>query len=214
LRYSLRSIEKNLAGYGKVFIIGKLPEWIQNVEQIDIEDFPNHKQASLCNKMLAAARDSRVSENFIRWDDDHFLLKKLSVGDIGYWHRDNLTVWEQMARGYYRDVICRTKEETGDIGYFDVHTPIRIEKAGMEKLADIAEGKREVLVKTLYCFRSGITGEPYPEKDLKIDAPRVNWEIQRLIRDRIFFSVGEHGFNLSMRKILNGLYPDKSQYEK
>lgn len=213
LRYTLRSIEQNLTGYGQIFLIGDHPEWLTNVTVIEATDF-HVKQSSLCNKMMLAARDERVSEKFIRWDDDHFLLKPLNAQDIKYWYSERLSDWEKRARSVYRDVIIRTKEENGDKEYFDVHTPIIIEKEKFLSMQDIVDKKREVLIKSTYCYRAGVEGTDYKERDLKIDAPRVRWEIAKLIHNRLFFSVGEHGMNRQMRIVLEKLYPNKSKYEK
>jgi hypothetical protein len=215
LRYALRSIEKNLSGYGNVYLVGDKPSWVRNVEHLNIHDYPNHRQSSVCTKVLAACQLPELSQKFLRWDDDHYLLKSMQVTDIKYWYSQTLSEWMKRKMGAaYRDVLQKAIDLYGDVPYYDIHTPIIFDKdLYSQEMACIAREKTEVLIKTSYCIKAGVQGVEMKEKDLKIDAPRVHWEIQRLIQGRTFFSVGEFGFNLSMRKVLQAIYPKKSKYE-
>lgn len=74
LRYSLRSLS-NLP-HGNVFIVGEKPDWVQNVTFIPVAQ-DKTKQENVLANMIAAANDSRVSNDFILMNDDFFIMKKL-----------------------------------------------------------------------------------------------------------------------------------------
>lgn len=85
LRYALRSIEKNLTGYRDIYLIGEKPGWVQNVIHIKQKD-TSRKQYSIYNKFMTAAKTESVSKNFLRWDDDVYLLEKMHVDDVKDWY--------------------------------------------------------------------------------------------------------------------------------
>src|SRR5688500_13003685 len=89
LRYSLRSIEKNLQQPGKVWIIGHKPAWIRNVRHIPFPDpYKSNKDANLILKLIRLAIESDLSNDFIAMSDDHYILKPTAKDffDTVYYH--------------------------------------------------------------------------------------------------------------------------------
>src|SRR5687768_13731502 len=86
LRFALLSIEKNLKGYGKIFIIGAKPNFVNGFIHIPAQDTKGRKQYSLMNKLMIAVEDERISENFVYWHDDHFAHKEIHVSEIKPWY--------------------------------------------------------------------------------------------------------------------------------
>lgn len=79
LRYSLRSIEKNLEQPGRVWIIGHKPEWVRNVRHIPFPDpYKSNKDANLILKLIRVAVEPDLSDRFIAMSDDHYVLKPTS----------------------------------------------------------------------------------------------------------------------------------------
>jgi hypothetical protein len=82
LRYSLRSLE-NLSGLGRVFIIGVKPDWVTNVIHYSFPDsYTQNKDANLINKILFACTRSILSEEFLNFSDDQYLIKPVSIEDF------------------------------------------------------------------------------------------------------------------------------------
>src|SRR5690606_30767194 len=73
LRYSLRSLA-NLP-HDRVFIAGGLPNWVDNVEHIEtVQEWPS-KYVNLCVNIASACCDDRVSDPFILFNDDFFVME-------------------------------------------------------------------------------------------------------------------------------------------
>jgi hypothetical protein len=212
LRYSLRGIDKYFA-HDRIILVGEKPTWIKNIEFIECEDFPNHRESSIVNKILLACENG-VSDKFVRWDDDHYILQET---EIKYWWKNTTLEWAEYptARGFYKDTIIRTQDRFGESNYFDIHTPMIFDRELFkEKMGFIREEKPEVLCKTTYCILNKIEGEEYPHKDLVINSKDwVRWVIQRQIEGRMFFATGNHGMSSEMTRVLNSLYPHKSKNE-
>ena len=47
LRYSLRSVEKHLKNFGKVYIIGNLPSFLKDVVHIPYDDVDRSKETNI-----------------------------------------------------------------------------------------------------------------------------------------------------------------------
>jgi len=213
LKFALRAIEKYLAGYGAIFILGEKVKWLKDVEYIDCEEH-ERKQYCIFSKILAAAKDERVSDKFIGWHDDHFLIKPLNVSEIKYWKSGNLDTLGITASGTYNRVVVNANKYLKNQGYsnynYDIHVPIIFEKEKFIELEN-EDWAQEHLIKSLYCNRWAVKGEDM--KDLKFGKPFSREQIRKAIDGRIFFSVSEFGTNESMNDVLNELFPDKSKYE-
>ena len=86
LRYSLRSLEKNLLDLGRVFVVGQRPDWLVEAMHIPMEDVHRkNKDANLIDKVLAACR-AGVSDRFVRLSDDQCLLQPRSSGQMQAYH--------------------------------------------------------------------------------------------------------------------------------
>lgn len=94
LRYSIRSIEKNMPD-GKVWVFGYRPDWyIGNFVQV--ADIGN-KFDNIKNCISSISKNSEVSKNFVLMNDDFFALQKI----------DKVTNYHG---GYLKDKIVRYKE--------------------------------------------------------------------------------------------------------
>lgn len=74
LRYVLRSIAANLP-HRKVFLAGFKPSWVRNVELISVEVPEGLKYSKSLANTKAACLDPRVSDDFILFNDDFFVMK-------------------------------------------------------------------------------------------------------------------------------------------
>ena len=212
LKYALRSIEKYLIGYGNIYIVGKEVKDLK-VEYVQCDE-DNRKQYCIFKKILAAAKDERVSDSFVMWNDDHFLNHPLDVNEIKYWKSGNLDLLQVLVGGTYQGVVRGANKYLKEHGYpnlhYDIHTPIIFEKEKFIELEN-EDWTKEHLIKSLYCNKWGVKGEDM--KDLKFGKPFRREEIRKAIEGRLFFSTSENGTNESMMDVLSELYPEKSKWE-
>ncbi len=88
LRYCLRSIEKNLP-HRNIIIAGYCPKWLKNVVHIPAD--PRHeinKYKRVSHNILAAAASDEVSDWFILFNDDMFVMNPME--EIPMTHRGNM----------------------------------------------------------------------------------------------------------------------------
>jgi hypothetical protein len=209
LRYSLRSVEKHLKGYDRVFIVGRLPGWLkkETVVHIKVDDV-GRKHESIYLKILAAI-DAGISPVFQFWNDDHFLLQDLEASELPYFYDNTVEYWANKSTGRYK-ASC---EATWRGLYFDVHTPINYTAKDFISafwLIDWSDG--DPLIKSTYGNACFVHGRPI--SDLKINGTYTVEQIKAMIHGRMFFSIGNYSLYPEMRKVLNELYPNKSKYEK
>lgn len=84
LRYSLRSLAKNMPYVDRVWVVGSCPAWVSDeVGKIILEPtedkFDNQRQS-----LRAACADDRISDDFVLMNDDMFALAELS--ELPVWH--------------------------------------------------------------------------------------------------------------------------------
>lgn len=215
LRYTLRGIEQFFPERGNIFIIGACPGFLQNVIHIPCGDSraSEYKQFNIYHKLSLACVDKRVSDEFVWFSDDHFLLSPY-VPD----YRAKCTLRESIlamtAHQTYRHTLLNTFDVLGygrDYG----HGPMVFRKDLFVKATSLANWRLPwgYAIKSLYCGLNGIQEEPfYP--DLKIKEPLKTSKILDLLEGRPYFSTDARALNASMCMVFQSLYPNKSQYEK
>lgn len=197
LRYALRSIETHLTGYRDIYLFGAKPSWVQNVIHIRHGDQTQRKQLNIYKKFLAAANTESVSENFIRWDDDVYLLNPMDVSEIKDWHGGTLKHWSELnINTLYRNVIKNTLQIFPDGLYYDIHAPRVFNKEKYKELEKYPWLRKEILTKSTYF--NHVQSAPVEMKD-----PKRHKDL--------FYSTN----NLSHEdeKMLRNLFPNPSRYE-
>lgn len=160
LRYTLRSIDQNLSGHSNIYIIGAKPNWIHNVIHIPFEDLPRQKAYSIFRKMLFAARHEIVSQQFISWADDTYLMEKLHVTEIKAWYHETLKDWiKKSINSRYCEIIKSTMKLFPDGLFFNVHTPCIYEKEKFKEIEQYRFDQTELLTKSTYFNHHKIEGE-------------------------------------------------------
>ena len=165
LRMALRSIDKHLTGHGNIYLIGDKPGWVKNVIHIPKTD-TTRKQYSIYNKFLTAANNESVSDNFIRWDDDVYLLELLDVSGIKDWYEGTLKEWSiKNINTLYRNVVKNTMKLFPDGLYYDVHAPRIFNKEKYREMSKYDWARNEYLTKSTYF--NMVQADPVPMPDPK-----------------------------------------------
>ena len=212
LKYALRSIEKHLKDHsGRVLLIGERPKWIKNVDHYDISDKPGRKNFSIFQKILTGCEMCN-GDDFLFWNDDHFLLKDLKVSDFKYWYDGTALQYYHRATGLYKRAVANTMTlpKVNDL-YTDIHVPIIYNKHEFAKLLNI-DWSQEYVIKTAYT-RNMDGGFEYMA-DLKLNQQYSLNQWYGKLHARTFFSIGSYAVNADFKILMEKLYPKKSQYEK
>lgn len=216
IRYSLRSIEKHLKGYNKVFIVGECPEWLTNVIHIPFKE-SGHASKNILDKLLLACNDERVSENFMFFNDDFFLIKATSTNNYPYYYQNQLPR-EIKSDSYYDEYVVNTHVELKKRGLpafnFDVHHPIIYNKKKFIDILSQYDFSKKLVIKSIYCNHQRIEGKFIG--DCKIKGSIKIEHIVSVLRNRHIFSTGNDSVTNPQSDLPNYIknqFPIKSKYE-
>ena len=222
LRYVLRSIAQNLP-HRKVFLAGFTPDWVQNVESIQVAIPDGLKYGKSMANTKAACLDSRVSDDFILFNDDFFVMKPVEMiepvhrGLVKKFH----TLYAQLDTRYhnYRDGIKRVRDILEALGFddkkvvsYELHTPMIFNKAKRLEVYALHDrfpaGDLALHTNTIYGNLFGVGGE-YTE-DVKYhgvdDEPDM---------EASFISSGDESFARGLiGQYVRSKFTEKCKYEK
>lgn len=221
IMYSIRSVEKFIKGYGKIFIVGRKPMFFNDkVIEIPYEDIFTNKARNIKCKILRAAVDRRVSNNFMLLNDDYFFLQPIEEpGNYPYYYKCDLkeTIRRNRHNLDYLPHVMATEEVLRNLALprknFDTHYPIIYNKKKLCEVCDkfLWNVSYGFIFKSVYCNTLGIKG--VQREDCKINHPHVrsNWPI--ITKELECFSIGDRSINASLEQFLSGLFPKPSRYE-
>lgn len=219
LRFALRSIQKYLSDFRQVFIIGRKPEWIKEVVHKPINEYAGDrfKDMNMRKKIMYACSLPELSDEFLYFHDDHFLLKSVRAPRFPIHHKGLLqdTLKIITMRNPYRDVVMNTIKMLVAKGKptvdYDTHCPMIIDKKKFVDETSSVDHNKPFVIKSMYGNIVGIEGEFY--RDCKIKSHISKAEISALIKDRMYFSTSERALGPDMIEVFNVLYPKKSKFE-
>lgn len=228
IRYSLRSVEKHLSGVGKLYVIGYCPDFLDAVH-VAVEDFPNAnltKAVNIKNKIVATCGIHELSDKFLVFSDDYFLLKDFPAGEYPYFYRGTLEegMRQPAISSLYRRVYGNTIKVLNDHNlptkHFNVHAPILYDKTITKQAFEIADWNTMLgfMSKSIYCNYTKQEG--VYQTDCKLSIPMSKESIEQTIQGRPFFSISDRALlqgkmiNMNLVAVLENLYPKKSRWEK
>lgn len=222
LKYALRSLEKNLNGFGNIFIIGEQILSLRGLKYLHCKDDKQSKwkERNIMRKIMTACKSNDVSEDFIFTNDDIYLTQEFDANNLPFYHKDDLLGTMAKNNGDYRKSVNHTRKFLVDNNMptldFDTHFPIVYNKKKFSDTFVCEKLNWEIsfgfVIKSLYCNSNGIEGEF--GGDCKIQQKLNYEEIKAKIGDRSFFSTSDNSMNEHMIRYLNELYPNKSKYER
>lgn len=220
LRYSLRSIEKHLTGVDKIYIVGERPDFLQNVIHIPYEDTYACKETNIYKKVLRACQEESLSQEFLFFNDDHFILRDFNVDEFPFFYKSDLyaTIQKLRPTNRYRKYLDKTMRVLHSLRLptknFDTHTPIIYNKQTFLEIMPKYDWEHRIgyVVKSLYANTLRIEGQREP--DCKIGFQFLAEECFNIIKDRKVFSIGDAALGPQLEVVLNHLYPNKSKWEK
>ena len=145
LRYSLRSLEKNMPA-GDVWLVGYRPEWyVGNFIQVEnISDTDKFINIKNCIKEIL--NNNLIKEDFVLMNDDFFALKEInSIKNFdGGLLEDKIIEYKKLGRSSrYIKLLELTLKQLKQNGIddpldYDIHVPMLIKKSLLKKVIDLA----------------------------------------------------------------------------
>lgn len=232
LRYSLRSLEKNLTGISfRVWIVGDLPEWAhESVNHIPCELSGETPRIDILHKHLAVINHPDIGEEYFWMNDDIYLVNKVMYADMclpvavndlmanrrnydsqTVWGRDNLNTLEIL------------KDQQLTTFNYAAHIPHRYEKSKVEFLINqFAMLENPIVLEQLYYnywFKDFIpywdTLDLTNNQGFCVNRQNPNWKaFDQQIRVKKYLNNSEAGMCEELKNRLQKLFPYHSSFEK
>lgn len=200
LKYCLRSIDKYFP-CRDVWCVG-IPREGYSVNWIYKTDDSKSRFDSARQKILAACENPYVSDPFVLWNDDFFLLKEIT--ELHEYYDGTLQERIKSAGGDYLQMLRKTEKHSDGKNYA-VHAPLVIRKDLFKEVA-----KKGISYRNAYCSASD--GVKVPMKDPKIYNKAHHKLFRRFIKGKWMFSTSDHSFAFIYRH-MESLYPNPSRWE-
>ena len=214
LRYSLRSIEKNLP-HGKVWFVGGQPNGLVSDKALPMLQKGLLKWERARDSMLAICKNNEVSDRFWLFNDDFFLLKPVTddrpmfggmlrdhILRIEHRHGDKRTEYTRALR-YCESVLIGAGLTTFD---YALHVPMVIDKVKMLETLDMFPYCP--MFRTLYGNYAEIGGVQHDDVKI-IDL------YEHMPNDADYVSTSDSSFHHGLvgRDIKN-MFPEECRYEQ
>ncbi len=220
LRYTLRGIAQNLP-HRNVVICGDLPDWCQNVIHIPSKSKGVSRFHDVDLKVMDACLDDRISEDFIFFNDDIFVLEPIQSLPDYFKASMAEDISERFKRHRSANIYVkglRTTDQLLDkLGYknnlsFEVHLPMLMNKAKRLEVSRLMEGKHK---RAYPLFHRSIYGNMFSENRQQHEDVKVNKRDELPPVDAVFLSTLQTHFVDSMvgKHIMSRL-KHKCKYEK
>ena len=215
-KYSLRSL-KNLP-HGKIWVYGGCPDWLNLdlVEHVSVEQDKGNKWLNVADMLLQIAENDNITEDFIWFNDDFFVLQETDKLDYCYDRTLQIRAmdfyalgWQRMNTRYSRRLLGASralKSRGKDILNYELHLPIVFNRQSLKQVIEKYPGigAKRSLYGNEYCL-GGIK-----RKDVKIynleDKPDKTWD---------FVSTSDSSFSQgAVGKYLRNKFRRKSEYEQ
>ena len=218
IKYSLRSLEKYVSGFRDVYIVGFKPSFLSdNIIHKPFEDRFDNKASNIMLKVLEAAKNDDISEDFVLLNDDYFFLNPTSIVDYPHYWKCDLAHTIQIQRNEYQQHVIPTLAELKARGLptknFDVHKPIIYNKKAFIDVVQRYDWNRPYgyILRSIYCNTIGIEG--VERLDNKINHSHIPDTWSRITKGLDCFSVGDQSTDRYLLSFLNKSTPEPSIYE-
>lgn len=136
LRYSLRTLEAHFP-HNRVVIVGFKPSWVQNVYHIKVPQDGQTKYKNIDKNWGALLRDDEISDNFVLFNDDFFVIDKVKELPMMYYGSLDEHIADMKKRSRPAKYIQRVQNtldtlrrwhDVGEICSYELHMPMVIRK--------------------------------------------------------------------------------------
>jgi len=225
IRFSLRSLEKNLHDYRNIYVVGHHPDFLKNIIHVPAKDIFNpdlNADGNIITKVLLACRQKDLSDDFLFINDDHLVIKPVRASDIPPFHKGDMTKFSSIYwnLNFWRKRLKRTMnvllQNDLPVYHFDCHTPIIFNKKRFPEIMQMFNYQDNIgyTMKSLYA--NIICSKDHPLTNEKKTVFRY-FNLQQL-NDRLktpyLMSFNDQGLNFSLKWWLISNFPERSKFEK
>lgn len=214
LRYSLRSVEKNLPHRKVWFYCGK-PAGLEPDEYVRHKQVGESKGERVRSSLIEACKNDKITKRFWLFNDDFFVLRPMT-SEKPYFNgmlRDRIDAIDKK-RGrqtnYTKELaFCESllkSEGFTTFAYDAIHIPMLIQR---EKMLEVLETYPTCnMARSLYGNIAMIGGNPHENVKVKNGRERLNKEAD-------FVSTDDNSFNFGMvGQDIRSMFREKSRFEK
>lgn len=222
IKYSLRSLEKHGKNYGRVFITGEKPYFINDQVIYNYQPDKYIPQINHLLKVLWTFQNTDISDDILLMYDDVFFIKDIDVQNYPFYFRreetpDNFNISNTHTKSliYTKNVLTTLGKPTKD---FSLHCPITYNRQKFyefyekfKEYNDIYSKEFGLSARNAYANNLEIVGEYLP--DVKINRILTKRDIELKIEGRNVFSIGNNIISGGIVEFLDENYPNKSKWE-
>lgn len=224
MRYSLRSVEKNLAGVRNVYVVGENPGiFSDKVFHIYYPDLlKQNADGNMARKILRACQENALSDNWLFMNDDFIINKPMVASEIPWLDKGDMAKHppSHWNNNLYRRRLRRTYDVLKNRGYktmqYDYHAPMLMNKHAFQDVMALFDFEDHIG----YTFRS-LYGNVMELPSIHLDGQKVTIyrhydtdTLREYVHDAWFVGYNDSGLNASLKLWLKHTFPEKSKYER
>lgn len=224
IRFSLRSVEKNLTGYRNIYVVGENPVFLQGVIHIPYPDEigPQNADGNIACKVLRACQEKDLSDDFLFINDDHLILKPMEASLIPAFHKGDMNDYPEKhwTNNLWRRRLKRTRDVLNRKGLpafnYDCHVPILFNKHSFPKVLEMFDFREDIG----YTMKSMYGNVVHQESGNLLGGEKrtvfqfmQTGQIESRLRGCDFMSFNDEGLNAHLKKWLWLKFPLRSRYE-
>lgn len=195
IRYSIRSLEKNMLDLDHVFVVGDCPDFLTGVTHIGAKDKYDKPWKNAMHKTEVACDFEDISDNFLLMNDDFFLCEPFYGAEFPFYSK---------------------KGVDGGINgpkSFQLHCPIKINKEMYPQLPIDQSAEQDYSPRSFYA--NLFKAPPTPEEDCIVRNGEGLSSFDDQVEGRQWFSIGDRiMLSEEFQKWIDSLYPEPSTYEE
>lgn len=220
LKYSLRSLETYAKDYGRVFITGECPNFIDKSKVIYTkEDDIGTPTVNHWWKVSQTIQKTDISNRFVLMYDDIFFVRPVELSNYPFYQKGLLT--DKHGDSPYRRSVTRAAEwlMREECTYYDceLHVPCVYDRIKFMELEPIYEKVRldtvGMVVRSIYA--NYLAPEEIPEQPRRDIKLRLSTDtVDMMIGDSDCFSVSDWVYQCDTQRWLKEHFTSKSRWER
>ena len=224
LRFSLRSVIKNLNNVGNIFIVGEIPDFVKNCIHVpcaDIFDPIINADGNMTHKLLTVCQRADLSENFLFMNDDFIINQPIAANKIQWLHKGDMATQppSYWITQFYRHRLKRTFDElkAHDMTtiQYDYHAPMLMNKFSFISVMQQFDYASDIgyTFRSLYGNSLQLPAIPVINQKTVIFKYYTLAEINSKTFNINFVGFNDMGLNDSLKWWLIERFPNKCKYE-
>lgn len=223
IRFSLRSVEKNLKGVRNVYVVGEDPGFLSKrvIHFYEPDSLVKNADGNMALKILRACQDPSLSDNFLFMNDDFIINKPIVAAEIPWLHKGDMKFrsprfWQAE---FYRYRLRRTfdvlQERKLPTIQYDYHAPMLMNKHEFPKVMAQFDFQADIgyTFRSLYGNYLQLPAEPVEGIKQTIYKYYTLTQLDYITKNPVFIGYNDRGLNNAFKLWLYRKFLTKSIYE-